>query len=311
MSFGELLAHDRGLGSAYERYWFYKLLDRWADELGAESLLEGPLDGMAGVPGVHGVGLARRGKHVTSVVVSEKQAEITRAIYERAGAAKFVDVRVVAPDDQAAIDALPKADLVLAYHTLSFVPDWRAYLARVAKQANKGFIVSVCNPDNWGVAIIRNVGRLRGIGGLEPPEYWRTDVLAPELWKLGRVKEHEFFDCPWWPDLQVSPGQSLLDRAKKLVTMRKKGVQFTADGTDSQLAQRFVYGAERWPYFGDDEGWKDELEPALRRHPSFERTRAARVKALAGHLHAFLVDVRPRTPQERRRLRVTHEEGAA
>lgn len=301
MTFAELIDYDRGLGTAYERYYFYKLLDRWADQVGAQSFLEGPVDGMAGVPGVHGVGLARRGIPVVSVVQSALQAQTSRAIYEHCGAS--ADVRVMS--DISEVGTLPRADLVVAYHALSFVPDWRDYLQRVMALAKKAVVVTVCNPQNWGVDVIRAIGRVRRVPGLEPPESWRTEVLAPELWRHGRVKEHEYFDCPWWPDLQVSPGESLLDRAKKLVLSRRK-FQFTADGTDSVLAEKFVYGAERWPYFGGA-GWADELEPALRRHPSFEHTRSARLRARTGHLHAFLIDVTPRTPRERRRLAMTEE----
>lgn len=302
MSFSETIDADRGLGSAYERYYFYELLDRWHRELGAKTFLEGPLDGMAGVPGVHGVGLARRGASVISVVRTEAQAAITRAVYRRAAPSGNVEVRVLPNLDD--MESLPEADLVLAYHALEFVPDWRAFIERVAKRAQKGFVITTCNPDNWGVEIIRSVGKLRGIQGLEPPDRWRTDALAPTLWRLGRVREHEFFDCPWWPDLQVSPGQSLADRAKKLVLSRRKAVTFTADAAQApELARRFVYGADRWPYFGDD-GFDDELGPALKRHPSFDRLATSRWKALAGHLHAFLVDVSPRTPQQRRRLRL-------
>jgi hypothetical protein len=51
------ITHDRGLGSAYERYCFDQLADAWRTRYEIEAL-EGPLDGMAGVSGVHCVGLA-------------------------------------------------------------------------------------------------------------------------------------------------------------------------------------------------------------------------------------------------------------
>jgi hypothetical protein len=80
-------------------------------------------------------------------------------------------------------------------------------------------------------------------------------------------------------------------------------VRFTADEHGAKLAERFVYGCSKWPYFGGD-GWTGELEPALRRHPSFEGVRPGLGRHMA-HLHAFVVDTRPRTPQARRRnLRV-------
>jgi hypothetical protein len=290
----EVIHHDRGLGSAYERYVFYQWVDRWATTYGITSALEGPHDGMAGVPGVHGVGLARRGIPVVSAVSGEPQAEVTRAVYARAKAPVTVRVIRDAEDTE-----LAPADLVIVYHSLSLVPDWRSYLRSRAKLARKLLVVTVCNPDNWGVSAMRLLARARGMRGFEPPESWHTETLAPVLWELGRIREHVYFDCPWWPDLPgISAGQSLKDRLTKLVG---KNMQFTPDAlANTELATKFVYGAERWPYFGGD-GWTTELLPALLRHPSFEGVSPALARR-SGHLHAFVVDTSPRSPQAKRRL---------
>lgn len=288
-----LLREDRGLGTAYERYCFYQRLDDLAAEYGVESFLEGPIDGMAGVAGVHGVGLAKRAIHVTSAVPSEAHADVARGIYETCNAKVHVIVA-----GEADVAKLPRADMVVCYHALSSVDDWRAYLASVAALAKKVLVVTVCNPDNWGVAMIRGFARLRG-KDLAPPESWRTDVLAPELWKLGRVRDHAYFDCPWWPDLyQIAPGQSLKDSLRSLIGA--KGGRSGAPREEIVVASKFVYAPGRWPYFGGP-GWTDELLPALLRHPCFEGA-SPRVRARAAHLHAFVVDMRPRTPRERRRL---------
>ena len=295
----QLVEHDRGLGTAYERWHFYKLLDKWARDYDVQTALEGPVDGMAGVGGVHLVGLARRGLRVTTALPTDAKADIARAVYEGADAEGQVQVRVVA-NPMTAVDNLPACDLVVAYHALPLVDDWRSYLRILAKLARKVLVVTVCNPVNWGVAAIRLASAVRGLRGLQPPDVWRTEVLAPELWSVGRVRDHVYFDAPWWPDLQVAPGQSLLHRARQLVGQRRAEVRFTADESSATLAERFVYGGSKWPYFGGD-GWADELEPALRKHPSFERVRPNLGRHLA-HLHAFVVDTRPRTPQARRRL---------
>lgn len=292
-----VIDRDRGLGTAYERFVFYELLDRWASQLGAESVLEGPLDGMAGVPGVWGVGLARRGLDVHSVVTSERQAEIVRAIYARSAPGRSWRVSV---GHEAHVSELPKADLVVCYHAFELTADWRAYLDQVATRAKKGLIVAVCNADTWGVRSLRAAARLRGASGFEAPEAWRTSVLGPRLWELGRVVDHRYFDCPWWPDLQVAPGQSLADRLRQLVRQDRGALQFTADLEGAGLSGSYVYGPDRWPYFGDD-GFDAELGPAMRRHPSFDRA-SQRVAKHFAHLHAFVVDVRPRTRQEKRRL---------
>jgi hypothetical protein len=290
-----VVPEDRGLGTAYERYCFYQLLQTWADQFQIETMLEGPVDGMAGVAGVHGVGLAQRGVKVVAALPTEEHAAVARAVYATAGAPAEV---IVAGESDVA--SLPAADMVVCYHALSFVDDWRSYLGAVASRARKVLVVTVCNPDNWGVAMIRSLARMRGVTGMEAPESWRTDVLAPELWSLGRVKEHAYFDCPWWPDLQVSPGQSLTDRLRKMMTVKKKAFQFTDTPEDSVVATKFVYGPGRWPYFGGP-GWMDELLPALLRHPCLEGA-SPKVRARAAHRHGFVVDMRPRTPRERRRL---------
>jgi hypothetical protein len=299
----QVIEHDRGLGTAYERWCFYQRVEAWAVEYDVESALEGPIDGMAGVSGVHLAGLARRGLRVTSTLPNEAKARLARGVYARAGASDAngsggVDVRVVTDPMRAA--ELPSADMVIAYHSLPLVDDWRAYLRVVAKLARKVLVVTVCNPDNWGVAAIRFAGRLRGRRDLEAPETWRTEVLAPELWTLGRVRDHVYFDAPWWPDLQVAPGQSLLDRTRQLFARKRGDVRFTAEERGAALAERFVYGVDKWPYFGGD-GWVDELFPALVRHPGFDGY-GGPLRARVAHLHAFAVDMRPRTPQARRRL---------
>jgi hypothetical protein len=286
---------DRGLGTAYERYCFYQRLDEWAREFEVGSMLEGPLDGMAGVAGVHGVGLARAGISVVAAVDTEEKAAVARRIYAASAPAGAAEVRVVSVSG---IEALPQADLVLAYHAVPDVPDWRGYIHALAAKARKALVVTVCNPDNWGVAILRSVAKVRRASGMEPPSTWYTSTLAPALWEVGRVKHHVYFDCPWWPDLQVSPGQTLFDRARKLWS--SKQLDFTSKGAGDELAERFVYGPERWPYFGGP-GWTDELLPALLRHPCFDGA-SDRVAKRAAHLHAFVVDMRPRTPRERRRL---------
>lgn len=292
------ITHDRGLGSAYERYCFYQRMDEWAARYEVTSAIEGPVDGMAGISGVHSVGLARRGVKVVSTVQTESKAAIARAVYANYGSAD-AEVRVVA--DPMRMSELEPADMVVAYHALPFVDDWRAYVRVLAKLARKVLIVPICNPDNWGFTAIRLLGHLRGVRGLEPPAVWHTETLAPALWELGRIREHVYFDCPWWPDVPVSAGQSVTDRLRQLVGQLKNKEDVKAGGgPDAKLADKFVYDGSKWPYFGGA-GWIDELFPALIKHPCFDGSTMKSLPRFA-HLHAFVVDMRPRTPQARRRL---------
>jgi len=230
----QIITQDRGLGTAYERWCFYQRMDAWAREYGVESALEGPVDGVAGVRGVHCAGLAREGVRVVSAVPSAESADVARGVYADVAPTDAFDVRVVGDEDMT--HDLPPSDL---------------------------------------------------------------STLAPALWELGRVREHVYFDAPWWPDLPVAPGQSLAHRLKQLV-VGSGGARFAAPERGAILSSKYVYGPGRWPYFGGP-AWLDELEPALLRHPAFEGSSPALVRR-AAHLHAFVVDMRPRSPQARRRL---------
>jgi len=296
----QIIEQDRGLGTAYERWCFYQLMAKWAEEYEVGSALEGPVDGMAGVRGVHCAGLARTGVRVAAAVTSEGAAGVARGVYARVAPGAGVDVRVVA--DEAGVVDLPPSDMVLVYHALPFVDDWRRYLSSLGKLAKKVLVVAACNPDNWGFTAVSLIGRVRA------PDVWKAETLAPALWDIGRVREHVYFDAPWWPDLPVAPGQSLANRLKQLF-VGSGGARFAPPERDAVLAPKYVYGPERWPYFGGP-GWLDDLEPALLRHPAFEGSRPAIVRR-AAHLHAFVVDTRPRTPQARRRIGLVgaHEAG--
>jgi hypothetical protein len=290
----QVIDSDRGLGTAYARWSFYQRVQAWAEEYGVESALEGPVDGMAGIPGVHSAGLARRGVRVVAAVSSDEAASTARKVYSAAAPGGDVDVRVV--NDDARMKELPASDLVLVYHGLPFVDDWRRYLTTLGGLARKVLIVTTHNPRSWGLAAAS------WLGGSPVPMVWKTETLAPALWQLGRVRHHVYFDAPWWPDLFAAPGQNLVNRLNQMGVITKRAGKARRGSPEREAirSDRYVYGPDRWPYF-EGPGWRDELLPALSRLLSFEGAVGSFIERLA-HLHAFVVDMRPRTPQARRRL---------
>jgi hypothetical protein len=259
---------DRGLAVAYERHCFYGLLEDWAVRYDVRTALEGPIDGIDGVPGVHGLCLARRGVKVLSLLPTASAAGTARAIYAAAGAAGAAEVRVEEPLRLA--EDLPVCDMVIAYHALGAVADWSSYLGRLARLARRVLVLTVPNPARWRRGVVGGLAGLRGEG---PDASSRTSALAPVLWEIGRVREHVYFDCPSWSGSRRS----------------------RRSGGDA----RFDYGPERWPYFGGP-GWSDELLPALLAHPGLDGAETKLLPRIA-RMHAFVVDVRARTPQARKR----------
>lgn len=154
---------------------FASRLEVWADAYGVTSALEAPV-ATSRVPGVCCVGLAFRGVRVVAAVASEADARAARAAY---AGAPHAEVRVARD-----LLALPRCDLVLSYDTLSRAADWRAELAALAARAQRVLVVVVPHPRAGIDRITRGV----------LPAVCRTEVLAPALWEVGRVREHVYLD---------------------------------------------------------------------------------------------------------------------
>ena len=100
-----------------------------------------------------------------------------------------------------------------------------------------------------------------------------------------------FVDCPWWPDLFVETGETLLSGTLGRLPFgerfrRGPATPDAAAGTTPP----FLYGPGRFPFFGGD-GWHDELAPALRRHPNLERSRHRSLAGLFAHHRIRAIEI--------------------
>ncbi|MBI2892439.1 MAG: methyltransferase domain-containing protein [Deltaproteobacteria bacterium] len=263
---------DTGLGTLYERHAIYERVRAWCDGRAIASALEGPIDGMAGMAGLHLLPAARRGTRVTVAVRDPGAAVIVRTVYARAGLSDRLEIVETAQVPQAR-----SFDLVFSHAALHLASDWREYLRQLARSCARYLVVTVANRRGWGVRLHSLLGAL-GDGGGSPAPYVHeaTDplILEKELRSIGRVLERAWLDCPWWPDLFVQPGTTLVrDLA------RRAGLPFPP-------AARWVHDAESFRFAQD--AAPPELARALRRHPVFdERQRWARPFA---HHVAYLVE---------------------
>jgi hypothetical protein len=191
-------------------------------------------------------------------------------VYERAGLSDRLDlVGAPAPDRT--------YDLVLSFNALAG-PEWREDLARTLARANGTAIVVVTNRSSWGVGL-RRVARLFETGReVEPWEHeaTRPEVVEPELRLAGRIADRAWLDCPWWPDLFVTSGETLVG-----ATLRRIGI-------DRPTRSKLRFGAESFPFT------RGALDPALARalalHPGFDGVDARWVRRFAHH-RAYRVEV--------------------
>jgi hypothetical protein len=277
---------DVGLGTAYERVAVYRLFDRWFAGRPIATAFEGPIDNMAGIPGMHLVGLARRGTRVTVGLGQQRWLDNVRAIYRTLEVDKELETRLVQP-----ADALPSKayDLTLTYNALPVVEDWRTLLERVAHASKRWLVVALTNPSSYGVWVRKMLRPIEGAPKHELFDHISTHpaTIEPELARFGSIVEHAYFDCPWWPDLFVDAGESLAGATLKRLPLI--GGLVKKSGSQPPMApNRYVYGAHDFPLL--DGG--PELDRALMRHPVFD-SRPERVARTFGHLHAYLVQLRP------------------
>jgi hypothetical protein len=272
---------DVGLGTAYERWAVYELLRKWLASNPPRTALEGPIDGMAGIPGLHLMPAAALGARVTVVAPDAEGAAVVRGVYETAGLADRLDVRIgpAWPDGP--------FDVVLTYNALPSVPNWRAHLSEAAARAERTLVVSVTHPSSYGVYLRRALRLLQpGPKPLELFDHPSTSarLLEPELRRYGRIVDDAFVDCPWWPDLFVDTGETLLTGTLGRLPLGRRFLQGPAapSSAAAQADEPFLYGPGRFPFFGGA-GWFDELEPALRRHPNGDGGPFRRFAGLFAH----------------------------
>lgn len=271
---------DVGLGTAYERWAVYELLGKWFTDDTPATALEGPVDGMAGIPGLHLLPAAARGTRVTVIVPDAEGAEVVRGVYRTVGLEDRLDARAGAtwPDET--------FDVVLTYNALPSVPDWKRYLAEAASRARRQLVVSVTHPASYGV-FLRKALRVvqpgeKPIELFDHPSTFRR-TLEPELRKHGRITGDAFVDCPWWPDLFVETGETLFTGTLSRLPFGagfRRGPASAAPATPGE--EPFLYGPGRFPFLGGA-GWGEELEPALHRHPNLDGGRFPSLAGLLAH----------------------------
>lgn len=265
-----------GLGTAYERWSLYRLLARWTDGRRVGTALEGPVDGVAGMPGLHLLPLALRGTRVTVAHESRDALGQVERVYWARGLTDRLEL-VTVTGNEPLRDHDRAFDLVLSFNALPLVASWRAYLESLFSCCAGLLFIVVTNPDSYGARLCRLLSR-RGSSVIFDHEATRQETLVAEITRRGRVLSSTHVDCPWWPDLFVPAGQTLLG-----ATVGRMPLAHLAPVKPS-----FTCDADTFPFAGDAT-CPAELAAAMRWHPAFDGY-GPRLGALFGHHTAYLVE---------------------
>jgi len=266
---------DRGLGTAFERFAVYRWLEEVADRCSVASVLEGPGDGVAGIPGIHSLPLARRGCAVT--VVLEERAEV--ALARRAWAAQGCLART----GFACVHGLPLPfpsrhfDLVWNFNRLPFF-DPPALVGEMARLSRRYVALVVPNRRNYGFPARRLYHHRTRL----PWPYGNQGVMDPRtvrglLEAAGlQVLEVRWLDVAWWPDIldPVAWFQAMVPGAGRFLSL---------DGRDG-----YCWGPKDLPYF--DPVAHSDLHRRMHRLGWLERLRHPLLQVPFAHHFAVLAE---------------------
>ena len=278
---------DYGFGTAYERMAFYELLEKWFRTWQPQSGCEGFYDGFTGLPGLHMLALARLGGAVTVACPDQNQSDRIQAIYHESGLSDRLEVVTASEPAQ-----LPGRtfDVVLLFNPFPYRDDWREFLQDAASITKGRLIVSVANRDSYGALFRRVQKTLQPNDRIDLFDHPATDpkIMRAELARYGRIEIEDFFDAPWWPDLFVDAGDSIVSWVMKSVfglKPKSRPITPTAPG-------EWSYGPGSYPYFTNRDEERTKLTAQIASHPTFDRWSKGMVKRFFGHHRIFVVQRR-------------------
>jgi hypothetical protein len=264
---------DRGLGTTFERFAIYGWLESVVDRYAVHAVLEGPGDGVTGIPGIHSIPLARRGCEVTLAL--EKPAEV--ALARRAWAAQgcLAQVRFVCVQRLPLPFSSRRFDLVWNFNRLPFIDPGRL-LGEMARLSCRYVALVVPNRRNYSFPARRLYHRRTRLSW----PYGDTAVMNPGtvrglLEEAGlQALETRWLDVPWWPDLldPVAWLEAMVPIAGRLLAHSRR------DG--------YHWRPETLPYF--DSVAHADLRRRMRRLGWLERARPALLQIPFAHHFAVL-----------------------
>lgn len=286
VTYPPLVTKDVGLGSAYERVFIYRLIARWIEKYPVQTAMEGVLDGMAGLPGIHLIPAAYAGAKVTVICPDETIAGAVHGVYDFLGLVPRL--RIIIGSEWPAGET---AELVMIFNALAFAPDWRSFLRETASHASRRMIISTTNAACYGAQVsrmLRAVGlRRRETELFDHPSAHRS-TLEAEIAPIGTIRERSCVDAPWWPDLFVKPGNSLISGFLKDLP----GKAARADAAPSERSLKHSYGPGNFPYFQRTPAEKTIIQGILRQ-PNADTGVFRPLAPLLAHHRMSLVEVGP------------------
>lgn len=204
--------YDEGLGTVYERFKLNEILERIRLQYGVQSVLEVPVEGMTGVPGINSFGLAKSGCNATLVDTDEERLSAVRNLWTKLGLSDKISSQLCKN-----LGSLPfgdsSFDLVWNFASLWHVKEAEKLVSEMARVAKKVVFISMPNTAQVGY-LMRRVYQRNFFSGVNT-DWCDMKKIEGILLKSGlRVTKRGVFDIPPWPDT-CFPASGLLSSKGK------------------------------------------------------------------------------------------------
>ena len=192
--------NDLGLGTIYERFALYDWLEILLKKYEINSVLEGPGDGLTGIPGLNSLVFGREGVHTIVALGSSRAVSLARRGWRTNAPGANVDF-VLTANGRLPFKA-ESFDLVWNFNRLPFFP-LKELLSEMGAVSKNLVLIFVPNRRNYGYWLRRlhhrKTGRPWIYGNIE--DWNLRNVIAVVEDQNLKVLETCYIDAPWWPDI--------------------------------------------------------------------------------------------------------------
>jgi hypothetical protein len=270
-----LTEYDTGIGTSYERFSIYTLIEKLANDLDIRSSLEGPIDGITGVNGINSIALARIGVQATVVLPSVDLIRYAKGFFEVEKC--HSNVNFICSKD---LPVRRQFDLVWNFNCLPQRDDHKAILEQMARCSRRFILIFTSNTHNYGFWIHRLHHRV------EKEPWYHGDIRVMDMRKtsaalrhLGfKTIRHLYVDVPWWPDIDSPIEEVAASFFPFLRPFLKK----------SKRLEIYKYNHRNFPYFHEER--RKALLRVLSSHPKFDSSRIPLLKPFFAHHRGILAE---------------------
>ncbi len=213
---------DEGLGSSYERIVLNNKLLKVVDENEINSLLEVPSFGFTGLSGINSVAVAKTGVDVRIIDNDSRRCALIENIWERLGESAKIEYN---PDFNLASYEDDSIDMSWNFSAMWFLEDIESFIYNLTRVTKK--VVMICVPNVTGLGYLsQKASGKEDLAKLLNEHFINRELIVSLMLKNNwQLIDHDYIDCPPWPDIGMSKEKFLKKLGLGMLVKEKQEVK--------------------------------------------------------------------------------------